>query len=45
MEECDLKKSKCKDCTNCKYEYFCDWNTADQDLICEDWDSEKIESE
>lgn len=34
-----------KSCTNCLYEYFCNWKPAGDRPCCEDWKSEVREKE
>lgn len=29
-----------KDCTNCTFEYLCDWKKAKGEPYCEDWRSD-----
>ena len=32
-------------CTNCIYEYRCDWSKADENLTCPDWKSDGVREE
>lgn len=33
-----------KDCTNCMFEFCCNWEKADKTLHCDDWEDDKSTS-